>query len=164
MEPNKNSLFFLGFIVKRTDKETITISDTRYKDENCIIFKKIDGVMVLVPGEGITPSDLNEHWFVPISIYTHIAEAADVFFNNLNEIRDPIETREEEEKNKDGKACLAILKILKTQMPRNTCYGIRLLNDDSIEMFYHPFGCEEEIRGTLDNISKFLNKIEKCTQ
>lgn len=87
MEANENTLFFLGFVIKRTEEDTIIISDTRYNGENSIVFKKIDERMILLPGEGITPSDLNEFCFMPTSVYIHIAEAADAFFDKLNEGR-----------------------------------------------------------------------------
>ena len=87
MEANKNTLFFLGFIIKRTDEGIIRISDTRYKDENGVSFKKIGETMVLLPNETIKPLKESERRIpITVSVYTHIAEAANAFFDKLNEV------------------------------------------------------------------------------
>ena len=82
MEANENTLFFLGFIIKRTEEGVIRISDTRYKGENNESFKMINGMLTLLQKEEIIPLDIEEHLLplMPISVYTHIAEAADAFF------------------------------------------------------------------------------------
>ena len=85
MGANENTLSFLGFIVKHIGEGAITISDTRYKDKNSVTFKNMGGVMVLLPDKTITPEDVGQHSSITVTTYIHIAEAADAFFNKLNE-------------------------------------------------------------------------------
>ena len=84
MGATENTLFYLGFIIKRTDEGVITISDMHYKDENNVSFKKIEGVIVYLPDETVIPSDIKEHGIMPVSVYSHIAKAANAFFDKIN--------------------------------------------------------------------------------
>ena len=56
---------------------------------------------------------------------------------------------------------LEIFKILRKEMPKNACYGLRMLMDNSIELFYHPYGCECEINGDSENHMHFIEKVQK---
>jgi len=52
-----------------------------------------------------------------------------------------------------------LLVKLRESVGNRCCCGIRLLKNDSIEIFYHPYGCESEWTSTTDDFDNLIERI-----